>query len=133
MCIRDRLFSLLGVRNFLLSDWQQRLQTGIPNVFMLNIFGEQREELDKFVIDNEINSDGLNFYPMTRGRIVYPDPEMLNAMAQGQPGPSADRERNLTWSEELPADNEIVAGAWWSAEDTDLQLSLIHISEPTRP
>ncbi|HBD22839.1 MAG TPA: ABC transporter permease, partial [Oceanospirillaceae bacterium] len=118
------LFSLLGVRNFLLSDWQQRLQTGIPNVFMLNIFGEQREELDKFVIDNEINSDGLNFYPMTRGRIVYPDPEMLNAMAQGQPGPSADRERNLTWSEELPADNEIVAGAWWSPEDTDLQVSV---------
>jgi putative ABC transport system permease protein len=118
------LFSLLGVRNFLLSDWQQRLQTGIPNVFMLNIFGEQREELDQFVIDNEINSDGLNFYPMTRGRIVYPDPEMLNEMAQGQPGPSADRERNLTWSDALPADNEIVAGSWWSPEDTDLQVSV---------
>ncbi|MDP6189440.1 MAG: FtsX-like permease family protein, partial [Gammaproteobacteria bacterium] len=118
------LFSLLGVRNFLLSDWQQRLQSGIPNIFMLNIFGEQREQLDKFVITDGINKSGLNFYPMTRGRLVYPDPQTLIESTRGQPGPRADRERNLTWSQHLPADNEIVAGRWWQADATDLQVSV---------
>ncbi|MDP6967840.1 MAG: FtsX-like permease family protein [Gammaproteobacteria bacterium] len=118
------LFSLLGVRNFLLSDWQQRLQSGIPNVFMLNIFGEQRDQLDMFVVSNGINNNGLNFYPMTRGRLIYPDPQALSELTRDQPGPRADRERNLTWSQNLPADNDIVAGNWWRADDTDLQVSV---------
>lgn len=118
------LFSLLGVRNFLLSDWQQRLQSDTPNVFMLNIFGEQRERLDSFVINQGINNEGLNFYPMTRGRLVYPSPEDLIKRTEGNPGPRPDRERNLTWAQQLPEGNTLVAGSWWQPTDTDLQVSI---------
>jgi len=118
------LFTLLGVRNFLLSDWQQRLQVETPNVFMLNIFGEQRETLNQFVKDESINDDGLNFYPMVRGRLVYPNPKDIIKQMGNAPGPRPDRERNLTWSTKLPKDNEVVAGSWWPQQHQDLQVSV---------
>ncbi len=118
------LFSLLGVRNFLLDNWQERLAKDTPNVFMLNIFGEQRDALNNFVIDEGISPDGLFFYPMTRGRLVDPDPKELMRQQGDGPGPRLDQERNLTWSSELQAGNKLVAGQWWQPGHKDLQVSI---------
>lgn len=118
------LFSLLGVRNFLLDNWQERLAKDTPNVFMLNIFGEQRDALNEFVIAEGISPEGLFFYPMTRGRLVDPDPKALMEQVGHVEGPRLDQERNLTWSSELQASNTLTAGQWWSPDDTDLQVSI---------
>ena len=118
------LFSLLGVRNFLIDDWQQRLEEDTPNIFLLNIFGEQRQAINQFVIDQDINEEGLSLFPMTRGRLIYPDPKVMDEQTKDRPGPPAGRERNLSWSETFPENNILVAGNWWTPETQELQVSV---------
>ena len=118
------LFSLISVRSFLLSDWQKQLAQNTPNIFLLNIFDEQRQTLDKFMAQHNLQNTGLNYYPVSRGRLVEPDPQQLDQQANRHGGPPADRELNLTWSELLPANNTLVEGGWWQPSSKNLQVSL---------
>ena len=118
------LFSLISVRSFLLSDWQKQLTENTPNIFLLNIFDEQRLTLNKFMAQHDFQDTGLNYYPVSRGRLVNPDPQQLDQQANRHGGPPADRELNLTWSKLLPTNNTLVEGDWWQPNSKNLQVSL---------
>jgi putative ABC transport system permease protein len=101
------------VRNDLLNDWQKHLPDQAANHFVLNIFPDQRESFQQDLLLNGIHSN--SFYPIVRGRLVaVNNTPVQRRVSKNTPGENAThRELSLTWSQELPADNKIIAGHWW--------------------
>lgn len=111
------LLLLLVVHNDLLEDWRVSLPDDAPNQFLINISPEQTEELRTFFTERDVKAPTLA--PMLRARLVG-----INDAASTDVRPKDDRGRgflerdaNLTWAQELPDGNKIVAGAWWSEGD----------------
>ncbi|MGO3700932.1 MULTISPECIES: ABC transporter permease [Halomonas] len=104
------------VRGDLLSTWQAQLPDDMPNYFAINIQPDERDPFEQAVAPRvDIQS---TLYPMVRGRItaINQQPPM-NAVPEDARGDGAlRRELNLTWQAELPEDNQIVAGEWFSNE-----------------
>jgi putative ABC transport system permease protein len=108
---------LLGlVRNDLANDWKLSLPADIPNFFFINIPNDQR---DSFMAD--LRARGAlpsRVMPMIRGRLIAingtPNERLRFRREDGEE--FAGREQNLTWADELGADNRVVEGEWWTPE-----------------
>lgn len=105
------LLSLL--RTDLLVRWQETLPANTPDQFLVNIQPAQVVALKAFLSRHQLPETAL--YPMVRGRLVaiggrpvspddYPDPRSKRLV---------DREFNLSWTNEVRADNRVVAGSFW--------------------
>ena len=108
---------LTVVRGDLLDAWQRATPPDAPNRFIVNIQPEQVAPLR-----SELLAAGLPVEPapMIRGRLMrigdrpisaasYPDDER----AQRQ----VEREFNLSWRNDLPPGNRVVAGRWFLPEE----------------
>ena len=111
------LFALLMalVRTALLDDWQRQLPPRTPNHFLVNIAPYQVDNLKQFLAVRGLETTGL--FPMVPGRVL----EVNGMPARPQPGEeiNLDRDWNLAWADAPPADNRLVAGAWWAADAQD--------------
>lgn len=104
------LFTMYTVRTSLVKDWQQQLPEGSPNHFLLNIAPPEVEPIKLLLQQRDLAT--AEIYPMVRGRLVTingvePSAEMRKST------PLLQREANISWSNELPAENTLVAGQWW--------------------
>ncbi|MFO1469280.1 MAG: FtsX-like permease family protein, partial [Steroidobacteraceae bacterium] len=111
------LLLLAVVRGDLLRDWQRSLPADVPNNFMINIRPDERAPLLSYLRAHGLGTPAL--FPMVRARILT-----INGAPAGERAGLDDRgrgfverEQNLTWSSQLPADNQIVAGSWWNEAD----------------
>ncbi len=104
------------VRTDLIDNWQQQLPDNSPNHFALNIFPEQQVGYQSDLQQHAIK--GSQFYPVVRGRLVeinhLPVQQFVSKDSQGEN--ATHRELSLTWTKELPEENKIVQGTWWSNE-----------------
>jgi putative ABC transport system permease protein len=110
------LLILAILRYDLVNDWRTTLPQGAPNYFFINIPVEQREDFRANLLT--LGASPERMLPMVRGRLVA-----INGQVVARPGTAerggnlANREQNLTWSNELGDDNRIIAGRWWHADD----------------
>lgn len=111
------LFVLTLLRSSLIGEWQNQLPEGAPNHFAFNLFEDERPGFET-VLD-QAGVDPEPFYPMTRGRLTAVDGESLDDRLARLQTDDDDyrRELNLTWSDTLADDNEIVAGDWWQGDN----------------
>jgi len=97
---------LLVMRGDLLDRWQQQLPPDSPNYFLLNLTEDQVPQVSAFLKARQVETQ--TFYPIVRAR--------LTAINQQPADPSLDnslnRELNLTWLQQLPDHNPLVAGSW---------------------
>jgi putative ABC transport system permease protein len=104
------------VRNDLIDNWQQQLPEHAPNHFALNIFQEQLPALQENF--QEYGILGSQFFPVIRGRLTevngVPVQKIVSKDSQGES--ATHRELNLTWTENLPEENKIISGTWWTPE-----------------
>lgn len=99
-------------RGDLLESWKTKVPADAPNRFLINIQPDQQPALAAFFAARRIAAPRLE--PMVRGRLVA-----VNGKPVG-PGDYADeraqhlveREFNLSWSDRLPAGNQVTAGRW---------------------
>ncbi|WP_428240493.1 ABC transporter permease [Gynuella sp.] len=122
------LFVLSLVRTSLIQDWQRQLPQDAPNHFMFNIFNLQKDAIEGFLDGHQISHSP--FYPMVRGRVTAvngTDMKTLLEQLAVEDDSSYQRELNLTWSNELGPDNEVVEGQWWQPGDE--QKSLVSVEE----
>jgi putative ABC transport system permease protein len=113
--------SLVGtvslVRNHLLGEWQAQLPPDTPNYFLINIAPHEQAGVAGFLSSRGVETAGI--YPMIRGRLVAVNgQDPVQAAPEGkdeEAGWNIDRELNLSWAAELPADNELIEGQWWRA------------------
>ncbi|QBQ54815.1 ABC transporter permease [Nitrosococcus wardiae] len=110
---------LTVVRSDLLANWRANLPPDAPNHFMINIQPDQVEAVQTFFAHQGQPVPPL--YPNIHGRLVaindtpIKDKHYSNSRARHL----ARREFHLTWARELQADNQIVAGRWWSSQESE--------------
>jgi putative ABC transport system permease protein len=115
------LLVLLLVRTSLIEEWQMQLPEGTPNHFLINIAPHEVNAVRETLESKAVLSQPL--YPMIRGRITHVNGEALGRSDDPEEG-RRERETNLTWSNELPTGNDIVAGQWWPADTKEALVSI---------
>ncbi len=108
------------VRTDLIDNWQKQLPDNAPNHFALNIFPSQQADFKRELQQQHIN--GSQFFPVVKGRLVEinntPVQQIVSKDTQGEN--ATHRELSLTWTQELPEENKIVAGNWWATQQAGL-------------
>ncbi|HEY3730115.1 MAG TPA: FtsX-like permease family protein [Steroidobacteraceae bacterium] len=111
------LLALAILRDDLVTDWRASLPADVPNYFFVNIPPDQRADFE-----HALSAQGAHLtrmLPMIRGRLLSINDQPLSTLHfPGMRGRNfAEREQNLTWSNELGDDNRITEGHWWSPAD----------------
>ncbi len=108
------LLLLTFVRADLMENWRGRLPPDAPNYFIVNIQSDQRHALNDFFTQRKIPAPKL--LPMVRGRLIAINQRAVSGQDYAAPRARSliEREFNLSWSENLPAGNELVQGKWWN-------------------
>ncbi|MFW6322579.1 MAG: ABC transporter permease, partial [Guyparkeria sp.] len=97
------------VRADLIDAWEAQIPDDAPNVFAINIQPDEVDDLRAFLDRQGIEDAG--FYPMIRGRWQAMNDDAVDVgQYEGRAHRLATREFNLSVGDELPADNELVAG-----------------------
>lgn len=115
------LLILVLVRTSLIDTWQTQLPADAPNHFLINIAPEDVQGVEQALRQAEIDSAPL--YPMIRGRAMAVNGSELPRRDEIEEGPR-QREANLTWSEDLPAGNQLLAGEWWPPGSDSAEVSV---------
>ena len=110
------LLLLTIVRTDLLEGWQQTLDENAPNHFLINI---QPHEVDAVgAMFAERDMEVPTFTPLVRARMTTINGESVKEREYPNRDGEwlANREANLSWSAALSSSNDILEGAWWSAD-----------------
>jgi putative ABC transport system permease protein len=116
------LLLLTLVRSGLLEQWRATLPDDAPNRFLINI---QPHEADGVLAFLEERFGGGELVPLVRARITAINGRPVAEIDFSAPRAQAfiDRESNLSWRREPGADNQLVAGRWWTS-DTAAEVSV---------
>ena len=114
---------LVLIRTDLIDDWLVSLPVDTPNQFLVNVQPHQLEAI-KMVFENTSRKQP-GFYPMVRARLTHINNKAVKAEHYDDPRTKrlATRLFNLTWSNQLPSENEIVKGKWWDNTQNETQFS----------
>lgn len=106
------LLLVLLLRADFLSAWQGNIPSDSPNRFMINVQGDQKQGLTKSLENAGLSSP--QFYPMIRGRLIEINGRDTtpNTFSEENAKRLIDREFNLSYTDQLPAGNQILSGKW---------------------
>ena len=116
------LLLLSFTRNDLIDAWRRAAPADAPNRFLIGVQPDQRSAVEDFFKQKGVELPEL--YPMVRGRVVAHN---------GRPASEADyteerarrlieREFNLSYMEQPPAHNQVVAGRWFDLNAKELSV-----------
>lgn len=103
-----------SVRNELIDNWQKQLPKNAPNHFAYNIFPEQKDSLKRDLEAQGI--EGSRFFPIIQGRLTEINGVAVqNIVSKDSQGDALiHRELSLTYTKNLPEENIIAEGSWWT-------------------
>ncbi len=110
-------------RNDLVDAWRRAAPPDAPNRFIIGIQRDQLEPVKQFLAERRVAVPDL--YPMVRGRLtaVNGRPVSEADYSEERAKRMVEREFNLSYSEELPGHNQVVAGRWFDAAKNPRELS----------
>jgi len=110
------LLLLTVVRGDLLRNWRASLPPDAPNQFLINVLPEQVADV-RAQLQRTVGVD-VPFRPMVRGRLVEVNGAALDTakFKETRARRLAEREFNLSWTNELPKGNRIEGGKFWTAQ-----------------
>jgi len=101
---------LIQTRTNIVEDWRPQYENA-ANHFVFNIFDDELEPIKTLFDANNVQV--TEFYPMARGRLTHIEDKTLADRLVTGSGGRYERELNLTWSQTLGSDNEVIDGQWW--------------------
>ena len=108
------------LRGELLDTWQEQLPENAPNHFVLNVLPADSAAFGERI--TVLSDHAAPLYPVVPGRLVAingePVRQIVSKESQGER--AVRRDLSLTWAQELPADNRLTAGHWWSEKPGEL-------------
>ncbi|WP_424195244.1 ABC transporter permease [Ampullimonas aquatilis] len=107
------LLLLTFTRTDLVQGWQSATPPDAPNRFVINIQPDQKNAMQA-----ELNAAKVmqaEFYPMIRGRLIEVNGKLIdpNQYQDERARSLINREFNLSYMDDLPKENKIVAGQWF--------------------
>jgi putative ABC transport system permease protein len=113
------VLALLLVERRLTAELSEEVPEDAPSVFLIDVQPDQLAGLRETL--HESGAKGIASAPMVVGRLSKIDGTPVSARIEraeergdGQARWALSREQRMTWAEELPAGNELVAGELWS-------------------
>ncbi|MEO8143904.1 MAG: FtsX-like permease family protein [Betaproteobacteria bacterium] len=105
---------LTFTRNDLVEAWRRSAPPDAPNRFLLGVQPDQLAEVKAFFISRRIAAPELN--PMVRGRLTAVNGKSVTEadFTEERARRLVEREFNLSFSDQPPAHNTIVAGKWFA-------------------
>jgi putative ABC transport system permease protein len=97
------------LRGELLDTWQDQLPEDAPNHFALNVLPAER---DAFAVRlAELSPHPAPLYPVVPGRLIMINDEPVRQLVtkESRGERAIQRDLSLTWAEQLPPDNQIIA------------------------
>jgi putative ABC transport system permease protein len=118
------LLLLAVVAPALLQGWRQELPADTPNWFALNLQDDQRAGFAQAL--TAIGGDQLNMLPLAVGKLSAINGQPIDQLhfADERTKEWADRQLRLSWSDELPMANEVVAGRWHGTQPAQAEVSI---------
>ncbi|MGE8361495.1 ABC transporter permease [Pseudomonas sp.] len=103
------------LRGELLDTWQDQLPEDAPNHFALNVLPTEKDAFAARLA--ELSPHPAPLYPVVPGRLIMingePVRQLVTKESRGER--AIQRDLSLTWAADLPTDNRLTAGSWWSA------------------
>jgi len=109
-CALMLLMVLYSVRTSLIDEWKLQIPENAPNHFLLNISEPEKADVKRLVTEQNLSPSPL--YPMVLGRLVAKNATRFSEQDK-QKTNALRRELNLSWSETMAPDNDIIKGLWW--------------------
>ncbi|MFM7026949.1 MAG: ABC transporter permease [Limnohabitans sp.] len=104
------------LRTDLVASWRQATPSDAPDRFVINVQPDQAQAFLTYMKAAGVRSP--DWYPMVRGRLVAVNDRDIRPT--DYPGERArrlvDREFNLSYTDQLPAHNPVLAGRWTPGE-----------------
>jgi putative ABC transport system permease protein len=118
------LLLLAVVAPALLQGWRQELPADTPNWFALNLQDDQRVGFGQSLA--RIGGDQLNMLPLAVGKLTAINGHPIDQLhfEDERAKDWADRQLRLSWADELPPANTIVAGHWAGARPAQAEVSI---------
>ncbi len=106
------------LRSELLDNWQAQLPEHAPNHFAINILPDQQADFSRTL--STISSNTAPLYPVILGRLTQINGQAATKLIdpEARVMRTLQRDLNLTWTEQLPKDNQATAGSWWPSNQT---------------
>ncbi len=111
------------LRSELLDNWQAQLPENAPNHFAINILPAEQPAFSTAL--NKISSNTAPLYPVILGRLIQINGQAATDLIdpEARVMRTLQRDLNLTWTDQLPENNEITDGMWWSSDKPTNQAS----------
>ncbi|MGO4703938.1 ABC transporter permease [Dyella sp. 2RAB6] len=96
----------------LLESWRRELPSDTPNWFVLNLQDNQRAGFEQAL--GKLGAQQLNMLPLAVGKLTAINGRPIDQLKfQDERAKDwSDRQLRLSWTDELPPSNRVVAGAW---------------------
>ncbi len=116
------LLLLTVTRTDLVDAWRKAAPPDAPNRFVINIQPDQVEPIAQRLRRAGIADATL--YPMIRGRLIAKNGEPIGPenFASERAQRLVDREFNLSYADEAPSHNRLVAGRWFAPDAHELSI-----------
>lgn len=112
------LMLLVMIKTDLMQSWQASLPIDAPNRFIINIQQHQVEPVKTF-INRVSNQSNPQVFAMIRGRLVEKNGRPISAemFTDDRAKRLVSREFNLSSAAVMQADNKLLEGRWWLADE----------------
>ena len=113
------LMLLVMIKTDLMQSWQKSLPVDAPNRFIINIQQNQVEPVKAFIQQASTKQISPQVFAMIRGRLVEKNGQPINAemFTEERAKRLVSREFNLSSSAVMQADNKLLQGRWWKADE----------------
>ena len=111
------LLLLTVTRNDLLNAWSRAIPPDAPNQFVVNIQPDQLDAVRRTFVESGLAAE---FSPMIRGRLVKVNGTAVNPdeFEDDRAKRLIEREFNLSYRDDVPPGNKVVAGRWFSSRSS---------------
>ncbi|RDS84664.1 ABC transporter permease [Dyella monticola] len=118
------LLLLAVVAPALLDGWRKELPSDTPNWFVLNLQDDQRADFSKALA--RIGANQLNMMPLAVGKLTAINGHPIDSLhfKDERAKDWSDRQLRLSWSDELPPANTVIAGQWFTPHPAQAEVSV---------
>ncbi len=106
------LMIMAVIRTSLIDDLRLQFDEDTPNHFLYNVASYELQEVEALIEQRTLDNSG--WFSMVRARIRQINGQDIEA-EQLESHESLQRELNLSWAKNLPENNTMTSGDWWSS------------------